>query len=133
MQFEQQSGEENEVKESMFEYESSQPLISIADTDTDQAVQFLEDELVNLQLDTTVRVTIPIDKSDNEESSFRLGPIKLYMPVDDGSASEFSLRPVNIGEFNSRYKALHELITSSPGNYLEKKQLSKRIETNLSV
>lgn len=109
------------MKESMFEFESSQPLISIADTD--QAVQFLEDELVNLQLDTSVRVTALADKSDNEDSSFRQGPIKLYMPDDDLSASDFSLRPVNIGEFNSRYKALHEQITSSPGNYLEKKQL----------
>jgi hypothetical protein len=114
----------------MFEFESSQPLISIADTDN--AVQFLEDELVNLQLDNTVHVAVLVDKSDNEDSSFRHGPIRLYVP-EEGPTTDFSLRPVNIGEFNSRYQALHEQITTSPGNYLEKKQLLKRTETNSSV
>ena len=83
----------------MFEFESSQPLISIADTDN--AVQFLEDELVNLQLDNTVHVAVLVDKSDNEDSSFRHGPIRLYVP-EEGPTTDFSLRPVNIGEFNSR-------------------------------
>jgi hypothetical protein len=75
-------------------------LISIADTDN--AVQFLEDELVNLQVDNTVNITASVEKSDNEDSSFRLGPIKLYIPGESPSC-DFSLRPVNIGEFNSRY------------------------------
>lgn len=113
----------------MFEFESSQPLISIADTEN--AVQFLEDELVNLQLDTTVHITAVVEKSDNEEGSFRQGPIKLFIP-DEGPSCDFTLRPVNIGEFNSRYQALHEQITSSPAKYLEKNQLMRRTETNVS-
>jgi hypothetical protein len=66
----------------------------------------------------------PIDMPAREEdSNFRPGPIRLYV-ADEGPA-DFSLRPINIGEFNSRYQALHEQITTnkSQGNYLEKKQL----------
>ncbi len=87
--------------------------------------------MVNLQVDNTVNITASVDKSDNEDSSFRLGPIKLYIP-EEGPSCEFSLRPVNIGEFNSRYQALHDQITSSPGKYLEKKQILRRTETNVS-
>ena len=86
---------------------------------------------MNLQLDNTVHISVDVENSHVEDSSFRQGPIRLYIP-EDGPSCDFSLRPVNIGEFNSRYQALREQITSSPGKYLEKKQLMRRTETNVS-
>ena len=81
-----------------------------------------------------VPILQPINPNEKEEteSGFRNGPIEVYRPDLEQSKCNFALQLVNIGEFNNRYKALHEqIVMSSHSNYLEQNQLHKRTEASL--